>query len=289
MSDAVSYPPRVQAFRNELIKAIPFVPNNKESLAHLHGMHTRSVIGAYLTWRRRLLPPKPRIVKFWPLGIVHPAYMSIRPLLSPFLKKVEAGEDLTPHLSYLVKTAGLVFPTSSISRRGDDKDLVLTRLGLHHFHVGAVTPDNPKGRSDFLVFAEVTEAEFTVIAIGDHHVFTAGSPERIRFFETSLAYITRNVPPGQAGMLTPVTASGDSMELMLFARACESQIECLDEKLDDPQFIDRLWNDQPIARERQEISKPARLSFKWHFEDLRFGFLERRTLVFFCIYPFYAR
>jgi len=41
--------------------------------------------------------------------------------------------------------------------------MVLTRLGLHHFHVDAVAPDNRKGRSGHLIFAEVTESDFTLI------------------------------------------------------------------------------------------------------------------------------
>jgi hypothetical protein len=254
-------------------------PRNANSMPHF----------VYLTWRRRFIPAKPRTVKFWPPGIIHPGYMSIRPLLSPFIRKVEAGDDLTPHLSDLVNTAGFVLPTPANTRRGDDKDMVLTRLGLHHFHVGAVAPDNPKGRSGHLIFAEVTESDFTVIAVGDHRVFTAGSPESIRFYETSLAYITRTVLPGQGFMLSPVETSGDSMELRLFSRACESQIECLDQKLDDRQFIDELWNGQPIEREGQSIQKPAKPSFKWHFDDLRFGIIERKTLVFFCIYRFFTR
>ena len=51
----------------------------------------------------RLIPAKPREVRIW--GSVMPSELYAGALrLRPFLQKVEAGQDLTPHLSNLVKT-----------------------------------------------------------------------------------------------------------------------------------------------------------------------------------------
>jgi hypothetical protein len=55
--------------------------------------------------------------------------------------------------------------------------MVLTREGLHHFHVGVSAPGNSKGRSGNLVFAEVLDKEFRVVAVADHRVFEPGSAE----------------------------------------------------------------------------------------------------------------
>ena len=203
------------------------------------------------------------------------------------MKKVEAGADLTPHLSDLVMTKGVVLPGANPADRGKDIDGVLTRHGLHHFHVGNVGPGNPKGRSGILIFAEVLDKEFRIVAISDHEAFEQGSTEQLRFFGICRSYVAKDVPPGQAFMANPVMSSGHSMLVTLFADRCEDQIERLDPQLDDPAFVARLYNDQPILRDGMAIVKPPKPSLAWYFEDLKI--LDRRTKVFFCIYPFFDR
>ena len=127
------------------------------------------------------------------------------------LKKVEVGKDLTPHLSDLVMTKGIVLPSANPSDRGKDIDTVLTRHGLHHFHVSVVGPGNPKGRSGHLIFAEVLDKEFRIVAISDHRAFEQGSAEQLRFFRICSAYVAKDVPPGQAFMANPVMSSGHSL------------------------------------------------------------------------------
>jgi hypothetical protein len=101
--------------------------------------------------------------------------------------------------------------------------------------------------------------------------------------------MAKDVPPGQAFMANPVMASGHSMLVRLFADKCEDAMLRLDPLLDDPAFIDELYHGQPILREGQPVARPANPSMAWHFEYLRFGILDRRTMVFFCIFPFFAR
>jgi len=284
-----TYPPRVYAFRTSIIKGLPKAPNDKTSRASLEAMPTRGLILAFITWRMRLIPAKPRKVALWSYGVKPSEFHAAATRLRPLLKKVEAGEDLTSHLSNLVMTKGVVLPGANPADRGKDVDAVLTRQGLHHFHVGDVGPSNPKGRSGLLVFAEVLHKEFRVVAISDHRAFEWGSPEHFRFFDICRAYVAKDVPPGQAFMANPVMSSGHSMIVTLFARHCEAQIEQLDPQLDDPTFIDRLHNDQPILRDGKTITRPANPSLVWYFNDLNFGIFDRRTEVFFCIYPFFDR
>lgn len=283
------YPPRIQAFRSEIIKAIPRDTYNRKTLAHLEGMHTRRLILTYVTWQMRRIPAKPRTVKVWPAGIDCFHYLSVKQQLLPLLSKVESGENLTPHLSDLVNKKGFILPTPGRIGRQDDKDMVLTRMGLHHFHVGAVAPGNPKGRSRHLIFAEVTESDFTIIAMADHKVFEVGSPESMRFYGICSAYIGRAVPPGEGFMMNPVMSSGNSQILTMFSKRCEEHIQQLDPKLDDPNFVDQIYNGQPIERDGQPVDRPMKPSFKWHFDDLHFGILERKTRVFFCIFPYFTR
>ena len=283
------YPPRIQAFRDSMIKDLPRAPNNKVSRPSLEAMPTRRLILAFITWRMRLIPAKPRKVSLWVGGVTPSELHAAEPRLRPLLKKVEAGEDLTPHLSALVMRKGVVLPGANPADRGKDIDAVLMRHGLHHFHVGVVGPSNPKGRSGPLIFAEVLDKEFRIIAISDHGAFKQGSAERLRFSKICYAYVAKDVAPGQAFMANPVMSSGHSMIVTLFANQCEDQIERLDPQLDDPAFIDRLYNDQPLSRDGRSIVRPSRPLLLWYFNDLKFGILDRSTEVFFCIYPFFDR
>jgi hypothetical protein len=140
-----------------------------------------------------------------------------------------------------------------------------------------------------LVFAEVLEREFRVVALADHRVFDLGSPARLRFFEICRSYMAKDIPPGPAFMANPVMVSGHSMLVTLFAGKCDDEIQRLDPLLDDPAFIDKLYNDQPILRDGKPVVRPDRPMMTWYFDDLKFGLLGRRTKVFFCRFPFFAR
>jgi hypothetical protein len=178
------YPPRIKALRSEIIKTIPKVPNKKKTVVHLEGVSTSRLILAYLTWRMRLIPSRPRTVKIWGAGVDYVRYLQIKDQLQTFLADVEAGKDLTPYLSDRVRSKGFILPVSGSEFGKDDQDMILTRMGLHHFHVGKRTPQNPKGRSNHLIFAEVKESEFTIIAIADHKVFERDSPESLDFHKS---------------------------------------------------------------------------------------------------------
>ena len=284
-----SYPTRIKAFRDSLINEIPRVPNNKASRALLEAQPTRQLILSFLTWRMRLIPAKPRRVGLWTGGVTPSALRSAGLGLGKFLEKVEVGEDLTPHLSNLVNTKGVILPGANPADRGKDIDGVLTRDGLHHFHIGAAGVGNPKGRSGTLVFADVMAAEFRIVAISNHGAFVQGSAEQLRFFGTCRAYIAREVPPDQGFMASPVMSSGHSLIVTIFSDKCEDQIEKLDSQLDDSSFIDKLYSDKIILRDGQPVARPPNPLLAWYFNDLEFGILDRRTEVFFCIYPFFAR
>jgi hypothetical protein len=237
----------------------------------------------------RLIPARPRLVRFWAPGVTPEQYGAVKSELRPFLEKVAVGQDLTPHLSYAVNTAGIVLPGARSGTPREDIDRVLVRAGLHHFHTGITGPSNPKGRSGRLIFAEVLEQVFQIVAIADHDVFKRGSDKHLRFFELCESYIARDVLPGRAYMANPVMSSGHSMVVTMFGIKCEDEMLRLDRLLDDAGFIDQLYSGQPILRDGKPVSRPANPSLGWHFEDLKFGILDRRTKVFFCLFPFFSR
>ena len=285
----LSYPVRLQAFRDALIKEMPRVPSTRASLAKMHGMGTRDLILAYITWRARLLPAKPRTINPWLPSVDPTRFPRLQQDLRVFLRKVVAGEDLTPHLSDKVRTAGYVVPDSGVRFPTQDRDGVLIRYGFHHFHIAAPSANNPKGRGKYLLFAEVGETEFTLVAISDHDSLTPGSAESARFHSVCRAYLERDLKPGEGLMTNPVLSSGHSLIMRLFSDQCEAKIAQLDPLLDDPLFIAKLWGDQPIERSGQPIPLPARPRFRWYFNDLVFGILELETRVFFNVFRYFAR
>jgi hypothetical protein len=283
------HPPRIQAFREDIIKILPRTPNNRASLESLRAMPTHLLILAFVTWRMRHIPCKPRFVRLWPAGVSPLQFQTEKLRLRPLLEKVAAGKDLTPHLSTLVNTKGIILPGADPMTRGQDIDMVLTRHGLHHFHVGITNSGNPKGRSGRLLFAEVLDKEFRIVAISDHRAFEPGSEEHLRFFQVCTSYMARDIPPGQAFMANPVMSSGHSALVTFFANKCDDEMLRLDSQLDDPLFIDKLYQEQPILRDGQLVARPPSPSMSWYFDDLKFGILDRKTMVFFCIFPFFAR
>jgi len=90
-------------------------------------------------------------------------------------------------------------------------------------------------------------------------------------------------------MLNPVMSSGHSAIVMMFGLRCQAEIERLDPLLEDASFIDKLYRGQPILREGQSVERPARPSLGWYFNDLEFGILDRKTMVFFNLFPCFAR
>lgn len=284
-----SYSPRVQRFREEILRELPRVPNNRGSRESLRAMPMHTLILSFVTWRMRLIPRKARAVKIWAGGVTPMQFRVAKPELRPLLQDVSAGNDLTPYLSDLVKTTGIVLPDARAAGQRQDIDMVLTRHGLHHFHVGARTPNNPKGRSGSLVFAEVLADEFRIVAMSDHRAFQHGTTERLRFFEICLSYMAKDVPPGQGFLPNPVMASGHSMLVTMFADTCDEEIRRRDALLDDPAYIDELYKNEQIVRDGKPIARPKIPSLTWHFEDLTFGILDKKTMVFFCFFPFFAR
>jgi hypothetical protein len=190
----------------------------------------------------RLIPAKPRKVSLWTGGVTPSEMHAAEPRLRPLLKKVEAGEDLTPHLSDLVMTKGVVLPGATQRIEGR----ILTRCSRGTACITSMSvllaPVIRRGVSGALIFAEVLDKEFRIIAISDHGAFEQGSAEQLRFFGICRAYVAKDVPPGQVFMANPVISPGHSLVVTLFAKQCEDKIERLDPQLDDPAFIDRLYN-----------------------------------------------
>jgi hypothetical protein len=185
--------------------------------------------------------------------------------LERFKEKVERGEDLNPHLSELTRSSGFVLSPpkdGDISKvREDDNDTILTRLGLYHFHVGVPDAGNPKGRSKYIVFADVADGLFTVVSICDHEVFNRKTKEFKMFLAARQAYIERKMMSGTLYTTNNVTVSGHSDDLADHAIYCQNEIRKIDDKIDNEAFVRDLF-------ESRQLRLPKRLKLKWHFEYL---------------------
>jgi hypothetical protein len=54
-------------------------------------------------------------------------------------------------------------------------------------------------------------------------------------------------------------------------------------------MFDNLYSEQPILRDGLPVERPGSPSLGWHFNDLEFGILDRKTMVFFNLFPYFAR
>ena len=287
-SPVAPYPPRIQALRDEMIRLLPRIPNNGKTLALARAMPTHRLMLAFVTWRMRNIPAKPRIVRIW--GAITPAEMvAAKQAITPLLRKVEAGQDINGHLSDLINTSGLIFPGARETAKRTDIDHYLVRYGLYHFHLAPKHPKNPKGRSGQLLFADVTPDEFRVVALSSHKAFDRADPEHMRLFSIAHGYVGREVPPGQGFMTNPVMMSGHALNVVGFADFCDDRVNAIDALLDDMDYIAKLYADPVPERDGAPIAMPRAPRLKWQFHDLQFGILDETTGVFFCISPFFMR
>jgi len=94
----------------------------------------------FWTALRRRIRPSPRTIRV-ARGFVCPADVQVG--LGRVRGKFERGEDLTLHLSRRIEKVM-------------SEDPLLYDWDIHHFHLGEVTAQNPRGRSGNILFARVT-------------------------------------------------------------------------------------------------------------------------------------
>lgn len=270
-------PSQVSAFLEKLIRELPKSPNNKETVDQLRSMNTHSLLTIYMSWKVRLIEPKPRIVNIWQPGVSPESLFSQGPGVSFFLKKVKNGEDINEHLSTLVKRIGYRFRNKSepINNEVDinDKDEILIRTGLYHFHIGSHSTENKKMRSNNLIFAHVTEKLFTIVSIYNHDVFDKESDAHNAFREASKKYIERKMKPGTLYIHHPVTVSGHSDYISDHALYCSQRLKFDGSKLDNNEFISQFLKNPDIAN----IKKPK---FEWALRGIDLCVLEKKSGVY---------
>ncbi|CAH1652346.1 MULTISPECIES: hypothetical protein [unclassified Chelatococcus] len=207
---------RIERFRNDLIFAIPRFPNDRASKKVMEQKSITDVLIAYFNWRIRFVGQRSRSVSICAEAKNDSRWTVWEPQVAKLLARVQAGEDLTPHLSLAPLTQGFTpassAPSATLEDRWSDKDQVLNVMGFHHFHLGDVTASQDHAdRTNELAFCHVTRNEFEIVAIFDHDVFTPGSTERTRLHALHEQRATANVPSGSAVLMSAITTAGTTM------------------------------------------------------------------------------
>jgi hypothetical protein len=272
-------PQRVRQLRSQVIKEIPRFPNNRATLQELERKSLTSLLIVYLNWARRFVPARRRSVVIEPTLTADARWKALAPRVRELLDKVSAGADLTPHLSLRVKRYGYTPSTQATapSDRWEDKDFLLITMGYHHFHLEPQSEHAHTGRTDEVLFAQVTRDTFHAIALFDHSVFQGGSSmtaERERAWKLYDRRSAIGRPPGVYLAAGPVTTSGHSLNDVRMAQEYVHVIREIDPKLDELQARASVFTGVPHEAVRA-------MKVRWHFNCQDLGILDRTSGTFF--------
>ncbi len=268
-------PARVKRFRCEIAKAIPKVPNDRESLQKLEDKGLSGILIDYMNWRARYVGVRPRKVIIDPEMRTQTKWAAHALAVEALFKKIESGDDLTPHLSLQAHTRGYALRAGKQGACSDDKwsdkDFLLHGMNYHHFHLGQKT--EARGhvkRTGYVIFAEVTRDEFKAVGIFDHSVFEHGSPERQRLWQIHDRITFRGHAPGTMLLSGPITLSGHTLHCVHYAQHCARQVQRFESLLDSRAFVESMF-----AQASRET--PKRTNFAWGFDHLDIGVVEKTS------------
>jgi len=274
-------PIRIEAFRHWLADAIPVQLPNKPAREQqikvaMRNIDLTKLLVIYLSWRQRLITPRPRTVTTRGDVKQHPRWSMHQSEVEAFLKKVEIGDDLTPHLSRRVFNRGYwpAAHTSSGNKWGD-KDFMLNVLGFQHFHFSSAIDPNglAVGGSDVL-FARVSKETFEVLGLFDHSVFSMDdpstmTPERQRAWDIHQDMIEKETRPGAVVISNMISLSGHSTVTVRAAQRVAKIVGQLDPNLDDPEFFRRQDPTLPVLTNPAWVMDHDRLAVQQGSQVIR--------------------
>lgn len=268
MGSAVSETSRVRSFRTSLAKQIPKFPNNKASLQALEAKSLGALLIDYANWAIRYIAPRPRQVVVESTAANDRRWSLLDASIRELLRKIEVGNDLTPHLSLKPHTRGFTPAASAQGPNVDrwaDKDMLLNAMGYHHLHLDAAPTQGI--RSDDMMFAQVTRDTFAIVGVFDHSVFekttptTAMTVERERLWKIFDERMTRGVPPGTVVIPPPIATSGHPVRLVMMAANYVRTVHEIDPMLDDRSYVQGLY-------EQTEVPMSTRPELRWQMRFL---------------------
>lgn len=278
---------RVKNLKSNLIKELPFFPNDKVTFNALEGQSLSDVLIHYLHWKTRIVPPRPRKIQIAPEVTSDKRWKQFKAGINGLLEKVRNGEDIYPYHSQRAHKNGYT-PVQRV-RDGEvdsweDKDQLLNTKGFYHFHLNMnVHSTGLSERTDDVLFAFVSRDTFHAIGIFNHSVFESAdssgrmTAERERMWKLHEKHTTLGMAPGTVYFSNPIMTSGHPVYLIRMCDFYAQIIRETDPKLDDRIFINGLYDQGGLPH-------PSKYNFEWRFHSLDLGLFDKRTNVFFSLY-----
>jgi hypothetical protein len=213
-----------------------------------------TLVVAYVHAAIRTVAKRPRRVIVKDPEDIH--WTSIAEKAAPLLRQVETGGDVVGYICFSPHLNDLPVPGYA---EWPNKDQLLGVLGYHVFQC----EPRDQQRTGNHVLAFVDRTTFTVIGAFHGNAVSANGPERERLWNLVKAH-------GAA----PVNRH----YLVQMARERTQKIIELEPKLDDPEFVRKLY------AETGNVMPPTP-KFRWHMPYMDFGFLETTGPRFFMIWP----
>ena len=279
---------RLRKFKEDLIRIIPRIPNDRSSLQALRSKAPVDLLMVYMCWRSRSVAIRPRqVTGLRNLFKNDSRANELRPNIEALVGSVEAGEDLSPHLSRKAHRHGYVMAGDAAQTDAatwNDKDFLLNVMGLHHFHLGfRRNGAELVARSDEVLFASVTRDLFEILGLFDHSVFDFAAddnmqPEREKLWSVYDKYKAALAAPatvriGGYGDLG-ITLAGPPVAVTLAAIKQVRLMTELDPQLDDAGSIGDGLPGLVIS---------ADSALEWRFKHLDFGLANTTTQEFFVL------
>lgn len=267
------------------------------------GMSLSDVLIVYLNWRGRFIPVRPRTIHVSRELGTAAKYREHGPALDAIVAKIEAGDDLTPHLSKRIRTP--YQPTSGrTANRGErqDLDLLVAEWNIHHLHLSTVVgADGFVGRTQDLLFANFQPNDAYLIAIYAHRDWTRAELGLISIRNWPDAGIFQKLN-GVLGLVEPVadtdrlalrksgvttllefdgavyapagqTTAGTPIAATMWSGQVIRTLRILRETLNNREQLARVFQDAGSAL-------PANASWKAHREDGWYGLRETHSGIF---------
>ncbi len=230
--------PRLQAIKDAMLWVIP-VKKAADGAARASKALTDVVI-VYLTWRARLIRPRPRVVVVWPEVFSSAHYATYQTVIETIKSELRRGDDMNPRLSNQVRTnaysAYLPAKPAGVSnddwakKRWNSKDKVRVTVDTHHLHLGERKADSTVGRTGELLFAGITADAAFLLMIGDHNSFDDGAVSRPMYEKLDAKLASQG---GGVAMSGPgVTLGGTQIKDTFRAIDIVKQLRARDEELD---------------------------------------------------------
>lgn len=133
----------------------------------LRSLSLSTLLIEYRTWRGRFVAPQPRAVQISAELQGSPMVRAYEHEFATLRRKIEAGEDLTPHLSTRIHRPFENIRAPSLEHR-TDRDSLLAEWGVHHLHLSKRRRGGTARRGDDVLLAAFTGDVAYLIDIRAH-------------------------------------------------------------------------------------------------------------------------